>query len=310
MTVSKSVQLGHHRRVDEPARGGEHLASAPRRAGSGPCRSRGSPCRGRSRRSGPRSRAAAGRVAAGDDDLADLADLAGSIARRSAAYDGSNRRLNAIITGTPSRSSSAIAASAAATSLSSGFSHRTALPARAASIRSRRVRVRGRADDDGVDVVAGDDQVGVRRGLAAEAVSQRARRGLDRIGDDHQPCPRVGGDVRGVDRRSARRRGRRRGSRRLPGRRRAGRSRVKAGEFELAHRRVEGGSGHHVQRLRAEDSEMISTPWYGASKPAAWTARRNAGTSKTPSPGSRRRKRVSSKSAPSTSASASSARRP
>ena len=56
-----------------------------------------------------------------------------------------------------------------------------------------------RADHDRVDVVAGNDRVGVRCRLAAQLVGQGAGRGLDRVDDRDEGCLRVGGRVGGVD---------------------------------------------------------------------------------------------------------------
>ena len=125
----RSRRTGSRRRVDQTRRRSRSPAPAPRPEASGPCRDRGWSCRGRCR---PSSSTISGRrhprIAARDDDLADLADPSGVDGPAYLAKVLSKRRLKASITRPPTRSTSAAALSLLAMSRSIGFSQRTALP--------------------------------------------------------------------------------------------------------------------------------------------------------------------------------------
>src|SRR5207253_2308528 len=61
------------------------------------------------------------------------------------------------------------------------------------------VSVGRRADDDGIDIAAGDGGAGTCRSLATESIGQRFRGALDRIGNRDEPAARVLCHVAGMD---------------------------------------------------------------------------------------------------------------
>ena len=83
-------------------------------------------------------------------------------------------------------------------SRSTGFSQKTALPARAARSISSAWSVGRGADHDGVDVAVLDDRVEVAD-MRAGRRRKRLRRRRARVGDRREPGPRMGGDIGAVD---------------------------------------------------------------------------------------------------------------